>query len=61
MLISGIISFVVLACSGLYVKEYINSEPCEETEKYFEEDIVELGIKPQKVRDIIQGLQVHCV
>jgi len=49
MILSGFISMVVLACSGLYIKEYINSEPCEEKEKYFDDDIVELGIQPQNV------------
>jgi len=43
---------VVLACSGLYIKEYINSEPCEEKEKYFDDDIVELGIQPQNPRKV---------
>ena len=49
MLLSGLLSIVVLACSGLYIKDYINSEPCEEKETYFEDDIVELGIQPQNV------------
>ena len=60
MILSSIISFVVLACSGLYVKDYINSEPCEEKEKYFEEDIVELGIQPQNVGRNFSRSSLHC-
>ena len=49
MLLSGLLSMVVLACSGLYIKGYIDSKPCEESDKYFDDDIVELGIQPHIV------------
>ena len=62
MLLSGLISMVVLACSGLYIKGYIDSKPCEESDKYFDDDIVELGIQPHIVGVVSKtSFHLHCV
>jgi hypothetical protein len=48
MLLAGIASVILLACSGLFVDKYVktmDSEP----ESYFKDDVPELGIQPQNV------------
>ena len=48
MLLSGILTVIVLACSGLIVDKYVKDDATADNE-YFREDVLELGIKPQHV------------
>ena len=39
---------IVMACSGFYVKEFIKKES--ELPNYFEDEVLELGIQPHRVK-----------
>ena len=49
MLLSGILTVIVLACSGLIVDKYVKDDATAADNEYFREDVLELGIKPQHV------------
>ena len=53
MLLSGIVTIIVLACSGLYVeklvKHSVQEAEADSPDSYFSQDVPELGIQPQIV------------
>lgn len=55
MILSGVITVIVLACSGLYVEKILQRSKADlELDQFNDYDPVELGIKPLHVKLIFK-------
>lgn len=55
MILSGILAVISLACGGYFAEKYIkDSNCCDTTTSYFDEEVVELGIQRKNVLVILR-------